>query len=136
MAEQEEKVGGKRKAEPEKKDKKDKKETPSASAGDTVNKVRNVVATVVWVLAVLAAVILAAGALVIVLDFNEKNGVVKFFRETADNLNFLGELKSFDAGKSAESKHDALVKTVLVNWGICAVVYLVIGKVLERLIRP
>jgi hypothetical protein len=129
MAEPEEKVGGKRKAEPEKKEKK-------GDAGATVNRVRNIVATVVWVLAVLAAVILAAGALVIVLDFNEKNSVVKFLRETADNLNFLGELKSFDAGKSAESKHDALVKTVLVNWGICAVVYLVIGKVLERLIRP
>jgi hypothetical protein len=85
---------------------------------------------------VLAAVILAAGALVIVLDFNAKNDVVSFFRNTADNINFLGELKHFDAGKSAGAKHDALVKTVLVNWGICAVAYLVIGKVLERLIRP
>jgi hypothetical protein len=130
MAEPEEKVRGKRKAEPEGKKEK------SGSAGDTVNRVRNLVATVVWVLAVLAAVILAAGALVIVLDFNEKNGVVSFFRDTADNINFLGELKSFDSGKSAESKQDALVKTVLVNWGICAVVYLVVGKLLERLIRP
>jgi hypothetical protein len=45
-------------------------------------------------------------------------------------------MKSFDGGKSADSQHDALVKTVLVNWGICAVVYLVVGKLLERLIRP
>ena len=129
MAESEEKVRGKRKAEPEKKDK-------SRDAGAAVDKVRSLVATAVWVLAVLAAVILAAGALVIVLDFNKDNGVVSFFRDTADNINFLGELKSFDAGKSAASKQDALVKTVLVNWGICAVVYLVIGKLLERLIRP
>ena len=132
MAEQEEKVGGKRKAEPDK----DKKEKKTAAAGDTVNKVRNIVATVVWVLAVLAAVILAAGALVIVLDFNKSNGVVSFFRDTADNINFLGELKSFEGGKSADSKQSALVKTVLVNWGICAVVYLVVGKLLERIIRP
>ena len=130
MAEQEEKVRGKRRAEPEKKG--DKK----AAAVSTVNTVRGYLATAIWVLAVLAAVILAAGALVIVLDFNEDNGVVSFFRETADNINFLGELKSFDAGKSAESKQDALVKTVLVNWGICAVVYLVVGKLLERIIRP
>ena len=132
MAEQEEKVGGKRKAEPDK----DKKEKKTAAAGDTVNKVRNIVATVVWVLAVLAAVILAAGALVIVLDFNKSNGVVSFFRDTADNINVLGELKSFEGGKSADSKQSALVKTVLVNWGICAVVYLVVGKLLERIIRP
>ena len=132
MAEQEEKVGGKRKAEPDK----DKKEKKTAAAGDTVDRVRNIVATVVWVLAVLAAVILAAGALVIVLDFNKSNGVVSFFRDTADNINFLGELKEFDKGKSADSKQSALVKTVLVNWGICAVVYLVVGKLLERIIRP
>ncbi len=132
MAEQEEKVGGKRKAEPDK----DKKEKKTVAAGDTVNRVRNIVATVVWVLAVLAAVILAAGALVIVLDFNKSNGVVSFFRDTADSINFLGELKSFEGGKSADSKQSALVKTVLVNWGICAVVYLVVGKVLERIIRP
>ena len=126
MAEDKEPIGGKRRAESDKK----------VSAATTVNKVRSIVATVVWVLAVLAAVILAAGALVIVLDFNKDNGFVSFFRDTADNINFLGELKSFDAGKSAESQHDALVKTVLVNWGICAVVYLVVGKVLERVIRP
>ncbi len=120
------KVGGKRRAEPQKK----------RDAGSTLRSVRNGVASAVWVLAVLGAVILAAGALVITLDFNEKNGVVSFFRETADNINFLGELKSFEAGRSAQSQHDALVKTVLVNWGICAVAYLVIGKVLERILRP
>ena len=73
----------------------------------------------------------------IVLDFNEKNAIVKFFRETADNINFLGEMKSFTpSGKGPGAQHDALVKTVLVNWGICAVVYLVVGKLLERIIRP
>jgi len=120
-------VRGKRRAEkPEKK-----------TSGDTVRRVRSIVATTVWVLAVIAAVILAIGALVIVLDFNEKNAIVQWFRETADNINFLGEMKSFTpSGKSASAQHDALVKTVLVNWGICAVVYLVVGKLLERIIRP
>jgi hypothetical protein len=120
----EEKVGGKRKAEPEKK----------GDAGSTVRKVRSIVATVVWVLAVIAAVILAIGALVITLDFNEKNALVEFFTTTADKID-LGVFKDFEPGKG-ESAHDALVKRVLVNWGIAAVLYLIIGKLLERVIRP
>ncbi len=46
-------------------------------------------------------------------------------------------MKDFEpSGKGADAQHSALVKTVLVNWGICAVVYLVLGKLLERVIRP
>ena len=41
----------------------------------------------------------------------------------------LGEFKEFD-GK------DAPVKAALTNWGIAAVIYLVVGKVLDRIIRP
>jgi len=135
MAEQEEKARGKHTADQDdKKDRKSKKadkepKDKGVDVGDTVNKVRNLVATAVWILAVLAAVVLALGALVIVLDFNKSNDVVSFFRETADSVNFLGRLKDF-SGK------DALVKEALVNWGICAVVYLVVGKLLERVIRP
>ena len=121
----EEKVGGKRKAEPEKK---------KGDAASTVNRVRGIVATAVWVLAVVAAVILAIGALVITLDFNEKNPIVEFFTTTADKID-LGVFKDFEPGKG-ESAHDALVKKVLVNWGISAVLYLIIGKLLERVIRP
>jgi hypothetical protein len=109
----------------------------AAGARETVQSVRKGVASAVWLLAVLAAVILAAGALVIALDFNRRNGVVSFFVHTADNINFLGTLKKFDpAGKSPAAQHSALVKTVLVNWGICALVYLVLGKILDRVIRP
>ncbi len=121
----EEKVGGKRRAEPEKK---------KGDAGSTVRKVRSIVATAVWVLAVLAAVILAIGALVITLDFNEKNAIVEFFTTTADKID-LGVFKDFEPGKG-ETAHDALVKRVLVNWGISAVLYLLVGKLLERVIRP
>ena len=50
----------------------------------------------------------------------------------------LGELKSFDVAKgaSASAREDAVVKSVLVNWGIAALAYLVVGKVLDRVIRP
>jgi hypothetical protein len=116
-------VRGKRRAEPVKK-----------NSGDTVRKVRSVLATAVWALAVLAAVILAVGALVITLDFNDKNPVVEFFVNTADKIDF-GVFKEFKPGKG-ESAHDAQVKMVLVNWGIAAVLYLVGGKLIERIIRP
>jgi hypothetical protein len=109
---------------------------PARSTADTVRSVRSGVASAVWLLAVVAALILAAGALVIALDFNPRNGVVSFLTDTADRLNLLGELKTFEGGRSADSKQSALVKTVLVNWGIAALAYLVVGKVLDRLIRP
>ncbi len=109
---------------------------PTRSSAGTVRAVRSGVASAVWLLAVVAALILAAGALVIALDFNPRNGVVSFLTDTADKLNVLGDLKTFEGGRSAGSQHDALVKTVLVNWGIAAVAYLVAGKVLDRLIRP
>jgi hypothetical protein len=113
-----------------------KKSGSGATASSTVQ-IRNAVATAVWLLAVVAAVLLAVGALFVVLDFNRDNGVVKFFIHAADNINILGTLKDFQPdGKSEAARHSAEVKNVLVNWGICAVVYLVVGKVLERLIRP
>jgi len=105
--------------------------------GTSTVQIRNAVATAVWLLAVVAAVLLAIGALFVVLDFNRDNGLVKFFIHAADNINILGTLKEFTPdGKGEAAKHSAEVKNVLVNWGICAVVYLVVGKVLERLIRP
>jgi hypothetical protein len=110
---------------------------PKGKGADTVHSVRGAVATAVWTLAVIAALVLAAGALVIALDFNASNGVVKFLSETADRINVLGTLKKFEpSGRGAEARHDALVKTVLVSWGICAIAYLVVGKLLDRLIRP
>ena len=97
----------------------------------------NAIATAVWLIAVVCAVLLAIGALFVVLDFNRDNAVVKFFIDAADSVNILGELKTFTPdGKGEAARHSAEVKNVLVNWGICAVVYLVVGKVLERLIRP
>ena len=113
----------------------DAKGSGGSSAKKTVDSVRSAVATLVWVVAVLAALVLAAGALVVSLDFNAQNGVVKFLTETAGDINFLGKLKDFkpDRGPKAD---DAMTKEVLVNWGLCAVAYLVGGKILDKVIRP
>ena len=106
----------------------------SGLSGWDVNRVRNVLATVIWLVAVVAAATLAIGALLIVLDFNRQNGVVEFITDAADNLNFLGTLKEFQEGGKKGGVD--VTKTVLVNWGICAVVWIVAGKVIERLVRP
>ena len=84
-------------------------------------------------MAVAAAAILAIGALLIVLDFNRQNGFVEFITDTADNLNFLGTLKEFQEGGKKGGVD--VTKTVLVNWGICAVVWIVLGQG-HRAARP
>lgn len=91
-------------------------------------KVRTKIASVVWLLAVVCALFLAVGALLVALKMNPDNPLVAFVRDGAELLDF-GSFKSFE-GKNAE------VKEHLVDWGIAAVIYLVAGKILDRVIRP
>lgn len=90
--------------------------------------VRDKIASAVWLVAVVCALFLAVGALMVALKMNPDNAIVGFILDGADKLD-LGEFKEFD-GKNAA------VKAALTNWGIAAVIYLVIGKVLDRVIRP
>ncbi len=93
-------------------------------------------AQLVWLVCVVAALVLATGALLIALQdsVNRDNGLVEFLLDAADRL----DLGAFDRdngvfgfdGKNAETK-DALL-----NWGIAAVVWLVVGKIVDRIIRP
>jgi hypothetical protein len=118
---------GKRRAE--------KKSGSGLPGGASLDKVRSLLATAVWLAAVLCALTLAVGALVIALDFNRSNVFVDTVTQLADAIDF-GEFKEFEAGKSKSSRQDALVKSVMVNWGLAALIYLVVGKVADRLIRP
>jgi len=85
---------------------------------------------------VLAALVLAAGALLIALEdsVNRSNDLVQFVLDAADQLD-LGVFDrdngvfGFD-GKNAETK-DALL-----NWGIAAVLWLIAGRIVDRVIRP
>jgi hypothetical protein len=86
------------------------------------------------VFGVLAA-ILALGALLVVLrdNINESNSVVKLITDVADAISgpFSRDNGVFDfTGKNAESKN------ALLNWGIAAIVYLLIGRVGSNLIAP
>jgi uncharacterized membrane protein len=90
--------------------------------------VRSRMASLVWLVAVLAALFLAVGALLVALKMNQQNAIVKFVLDVAKAID-LGVFKDY-TGKGAATKE------ALTDWGIAAVIYLVIGKILDRLIRP
>lgn len=95
--------------------------------------VRSKIAAGIWLVAVVCALLLAAGALLIALNANPDNSIVKFVLDGADVLD--GPF-SLDNGVFTFDAKDAETKNALVNWGIAAVVYLVVGKILDRIIRP
>lgn len=90
--------------------------------------VRSRIASLIWLVAVVAALFLAVGALLIALKMNQDNAIVSFVLDIARAID-LGVFKDF-TGKNAG------VKEALTNWGIAAVIYLVVGKVIDRVIRP
>jgi hypothetical protein len=98
------------------------------AAGRGIRRARNVVASIVWLVAVLCAAILAVGALFTALSqTNESNEIVQWVLARGEALvGPFGDLFKLETAKN----------TVLVNWGVAAVAYLVVGKIAERLIRP
>ena len=106
----------------------------AAVDGMNVARVRVQVARLLWLLCVVAALFLAVGALLIALDANQSNSLVKFVLDTADKLDFgvfarKNGIKEFTGDNAA-------TKNALFNWGLGAVAWLVIGRILERIIRP
>ena len=98
------------------------------AAGKGVRRARNLLATVVWLVAVVCAAILAVGALFTALSqTNERNEIVHWVLARGEDLvGPFGDLFKLETAKN----------TILVNWGIAAVAYLVVGKLAERIIRP
>ncbi len=118
----------------EKEEKAAKRKERTAMMTDQVKKTRNLAARIVWLLCVFFASVLALGALCVALDFNRDNSLVSFLLNTGDAVDLgvfsrKGGIKDF-TGSNAD------VKNILLNWGVCAVVWLVIGRVADRLIRP
>jgi hypothetical protein len=100
----------------------------------TVPRVRGIVAQVVWVACSLAALFLALGALFVAFDANTDNALVKLVLDVADVLD-LGVFDRNDGIKQWTSEN-AETKNALFNWGLAALVWLIAGRVLDRLIRP
>jgi hypothetical protein len=109
-------------------------ESKSADRVLTVARIRGVVARVLWGICLVLALVLAIAAFSYALDANRGNGLVKFFREFADQID-LGWFDLKNPVKSFKAPN-ADVKTALFNYGIAAVLYLIAGRFLERIIRP
>ena len=97
--------------------------------------VRTTIARVVRIVFTVLAAILAVGAVLVVLrdSVNEQNAIVKFVTDVADAVS--GPF-SRDDGIFSFSGKNATAKNALVNWGIAAIVYLVLGRVLAGVIAP
>lgn len=91
-------------------------------------------AQVIWLAAVVCALFLAVGALLVALDANQDNALVSFVLDVAGVLD-LGVF-SPDNGVFTFEGADAETKNALANWGLAAIAYLVVGRILERVVRP
>lgn len=94
---------------------------------------RSRLAHLVWLVCVVCALLLAIGALLIAIGAEQDNSLVAFVLDSADAVDlgvFSREEGIKDFGKNSETKN------ALFNWGLGAVFWLIVGRVLDRLIRP
>lgn len=108
---------------------------PEDKKGANLDEVREIIARIVRVVFIVFALVLALGAFFVAMHnyVSPDNAIVKFVLSFADTIDgpFSREngLFVFD-GENAE------VKSAVVNWGVAAIVYLVIGRYLQRLLVP
>ncbi|GGF39910.1 hypothetical protein GCM10011519_11980 [Marmoricola endophyticus] len=95
---------------------------------------RNKAAQVIRIFCTVIAVILALGAILIAFqnNVNPNNGLVSFVKSVAEIFDGPFSLQN---GLFVFSGDNAAIKSALVNWGIAAVVWLAIGRILDRIIR-
>jgi len=96
--------------------------------------VRLRVAQLLWAICLIFALFLAVGALTYALKANPDNGLVDFVRDWADKVD-LGVFTIENGIKEFVGKNSD-IKNSLFNWGLGALFWLVVGRVLERVIRP
>lgn len=100
--------------------------------------VRATAARIIWGSCALFAGVLAAAVLLIAIDANAKNDLVRFIIDFAAKVDLgffdlTSPIKDFNS-KITDPAQD--VRTALFNYGICAIVWLAIGRVLDRVVRP
>lgn len=100
-----------------------------------LDKIRATAVKVVRIVFIAFAVILALGAFLVAVRDNVSadNPLVKFVWNFADAID--GPF-SRDNGIFKFDGENAETKDAVVNWGIAAIVYLVISNIIQRLLRP
>lgn len=96
------------------------------AARDAWRRVIGALATLVTVAAVVAAVILALHIVFVVFNANAQNGMVRFIGNMADDLVFGFKDLFLPRNPKVE---------IFVNYAVAAVVYLIAGGVVSRIIR-
>ncbi len=100
-----------------------------------INLLRTRIAQVVLIVFTLCALLLAIGALLVALrhNINSGNALVKAIEHFDDVID-----GPFSRNKGIFTFHgkNSVSKEALVNWGIAAIVYLLVGRILNRIIRP
>lgn len=99
----------------------------------SVPELRGWIAQGVWLLALGFALLLVGGALLVALGGNDGNELVDFVKSYADKVDF-GVFDRQNGIFDFEGKNRQ-TKNAVVNWGLGAVAWLVIGKVLSGVIR-
>ena len=97
-------------------------------------KIRARLAQLIWLVCALCALVLAVGALLIALDANTSNALVAFVLRAADYVD-VGVFSRQDGIKQFRGD-GAQVKNALFNWGLGAIAWLVVGRVLDRIVKP
>jgi hypothetical protein len=107
-----------------------------AAAG--IAAVRSRVAVAIRVIFLVFALVLAIGALLVAFRDNVSgsNGLVRLIKDFADAIDgpFSRGNGVFHFAGKGHAAASAVTKNALVNWGIAAVIYLVIGRVLSRFV--
>jgi hypothetical protein len=86
---------------------------------------------------VLFAAVLAVGALAIALGANQNNSLVEFVLNFADGVDLgVFDLDDPIRKSQADNPENREKITALINYGLGAVAYLIVGRILEKLIRP
>lgn len=87
----------------------------------------------VWLIALACALLLVAGAMLVALGGNDGNDLVDFVKRYADRV----DLGVFDRqnGIFDFEGENRRTKNAVVNWGLGAAVWLVLGKVVSGILR-
>jgi hypothetical protein len=106
-----------------------------ARLGASQAAVRSKAARIVRIVFGVLATILALGAVLVVLrnNINEQNSIVELITNAADKIS--GPFSRDDGIFQFDGKN-AVAKNALLNWGIAAIVYLLVGRLLANAIAP
>jgi hypothetical protein len=99
---------------------------PGAAVAGAAYGAASLVARLIWLIAVLVALVIAAGIVLVVLKANPGNSVVSSVHDAAKFL-----VGPFDG---IFKPHDHRL-AIAINWGIAALVYLAVARLIVGLLR-